>query len=286
MPNVDLNPFEPQLAMVVRSEVLRFQRECLSHYTPHCVLLAGQPGSGKTELSAMLMGSMFAGDAAFINGDEYRRYHPQYRQLYQEFGSDSVQMTSPFSNAVTERLIEELSDLRFNLVIEGTGRTVQVPKATAELLTTKGYTVDMAVIAARPEVSLISTLLRFYRMNEGGTIPRATAISAHDNIVAVLPGNLDTLNSFPCISRLSIWNRELELLFDSSSDVVLPSEVLSEYWHSSWTEDEIRNAKATIDVLREKEQRSQLGQGNAIDELAQRIEAAEMKEPTPDMTMM
>ena len=99
-------------------------------------------------------------------------------------------MTSPFSNAVTERLIEELSDLHFNLVIEGTGRTVQVPKSTVELLTTKGYTVDMAVITARPEVSLISTLLRFYQMNEGGTIPRATALSAHDDIVPRCPATL------------------------------------------------------------------------------------------------
>ena len=148
-------------------------------------------------------------------------------------------MTSPFSNAVTKRSIEALSDLHFNLVIEGTGRTVHVPKATAELLTSKGYTMDVAVIATRPEVSLISTLLRFYRMNEGGTVPRATAISAYDHIVAVLPDNLDVLNSLSCISRLSIWNRELELLFDSSLDIGLPSEILSGYWHSSWAQEEI-----------------------------------------------
>ena len=282
----DLAAFEDRdVEAVVRDEVKlaigRYQHQAY----PHAILLAGQPGAGKTELSSMLSSEM-SGDAAFINGDDYRRYHPHRRQLYQEFGSDSVRMTSPFSNAVTERLIKELSDLHFNLVIEGTGRTVQVPKSTAELLTAKGYTVDMAVIAARPEISLISTLLRFYRMNEVGTIPRATAISAHDNVVAALPGNLDTLSSLPCISRLAIWNRELELLFDSSLEIGLPSEVLLEHWHSPWAEDEIRNAQAAIDILREKEQRNQLGQGAAIDELARRIEAAEMKGPTLDMTMM
>ena len=252
---------------------------------PRATLLAGQPGAGKTELSSMLSSEM-AGDAAFINGDDYRRYHPHRHQLYQKFGSDSVRMTSPFSNAVTERLIDELSDLHFNLVIEGIGRTVHVPKATAELLTSKSYTMDVAVIATRPEVFLISTLLRFYRMNEGGTVPRATAISAHDHIVAVLPDNLDVLNSLSCIFRLSIWNRELELLFDSSLDIGLPSEILSGYWHSSWAQEEIQDAKDAIDILYEKERRNQLGQGNAIDELAQRIEAAEMRGPTLDMTIM
>ncbi len=274
MLNEELRSLEPQLSFVVQSEVLRNRRELRSHTAPHCVLLAGQPGSGKTELSSMLMESMFAGDAAFINGDDYRRYHPNYRQLYQEFGSDSVRMTSPFSNAVTERLIEELSDLHFNLVIEGTGRTVQVPKTTAELLTAKGYTVEMAVIAARPEVSLISTLLRFYQMNEGGTIPRATAVSAHDDVVAALPDNLDALNFLKCISRLAIWDRDLQLLFDSDMDDGQPSDVLLGYWHSPWTEDEIQNAQRAITMLREKEQRSRLGQQNAIDELARRIDAA------------
>ena len=249
---------------VVQDEIKLAMSRYQYQACPRATLLAGQPGAGKTELSSMLSSEM-DGDAAFINGDDYRRYHPRRHQLYQAFGSDSVRMTSPFSNAVTERLIEELSDLHFNLIIEGTGRTVQVPKATAELLTSKGYTVDIAVIATRPEISLISTLLRFYRMSEFGTIPRATAISAHDLIVAMLPSNLDDLISLSCISRLSIWNRELELLFDSRLGIGRPSEILSGYWHSPWTQEEIQNARAAIGILREKEQRSQLGQGNAIE---------------------
>ena len=42
---------------------------------PRATLLAGQPGAGKTELSAMLSSEM-AGDTAFINRDDYRRCHP------------------------------------------------------------------------------------------------------------------------------------------------------------------------------------------------------------------
>ena len=251
----------------VKLAMSRYQRQ--AH--PRAILLAGQPGAGKTELSSMLSSEM-AGDVAFINGDDYRRYHPYRRQLYQKFGADSVGMLSPFSNTVTERLIKELSGHRLNLIIEGTGRTVEVPKTTAENLASEGYAVEMAVIAARPEISLISTLLRFYQMEESGTIPRAMAISAHDNVVAVLPGNLDELVSLPSISRLSIWNRDLQLLFDSDVDMGLPSEALTDHWNSPWASEEIQRALDNIDHLREKEQCHQLGQGSAIDELARRIE--------------
>lgn len=252
---------------------------------PRAILLAGQPGAGKTELSSMLSSEM-AGDVAFINGDDYRRYHPYRRQLYQKFGADSVGMLSPFSNAVTERLIKVLSGHRLNLIIEGTGRTVEVPKTTAEYLASEGYVVEMAVIAARPEISLISTLFRFYQMKERGTIPRATAISAHDNVVAVLPGNLDELVSLPCISRLSIWDRDLQQLFDSAVGMGLPSEALTGYWNSLWTLDELQCALDDIDNLREKEQRHQLGQGSAIDELARRIETVLPEAPHIDMGML
>ena len=203
--SVRLSAFsEADVASVIERETALAHRRFHTQERPRAFLLAGQPGAGKTRLSAMAV-SLMDGDAVFINADDYRRYHPNDRTLYAEFGSDCVDMTRAFSGTVTERLIQRLSESRLNLVIEGTGRTVDVPRTTAEALTANGYEVELAVIAARPEVSLCSTLLRFYQMNEGGTIPRATALTAHDEVVAALPGNLDTLNGLDCISRLRIW---------------------------------------------------------------------------------
>lgn len=284
--SADLAHFQDfDVALLVEKEKALLLRRCRSHGQPAAILLAGQPGAGKTELSAM-MAAQFDGDAAFINGDDYRRYHPNYRKLHAAYGSDCVDLTQLFSSAVTERLIWALSEHRLNLVIEGTGRTVNVPRTTAELLTAKGYTVEMAVIAARPEVSLTSTLLRFYQMNEGGTIPRATAVSAHDNVVAALPHNLDALRALPCISRVSVWDRELENLFDSDIDTGLPSDVLLRYWNRPWTSNELNLVRDQLALLRQKESISNLGQGAALDALEQRIDLAQQAiADEPHMTM-
>ncbi len=265
------------VSLVERESALLLSRN-LPQERPHAILLAGQPGAGKTELSSMLV-SLFDSGAAFLNGDDYRRYHPNYRRLYTEFGSDYVQMTSAFSSAITERLIETLSDHRLNLVIEGTGRTVDVPRATAERLTGKGYTVEMAVIAARPEVSLVSTLRRFYRMNTQGTIPRATALTAHDAVVDALPFNLDSLLRLPSIARISIWDRELIQLFDSQISEDAPSDILLRYWRRPWTEDELWEVRQQIDELMRQEHELRLGQQDSIDLLAKRIETAAQLSP-------
>ena len=275
----DLSLFsDAQLAAVIEAEAFRHERECTPASEPHAVLLAGQPGAGKTELSTMIMKSFPYGGCAFINGDDYRRLHPNYRQLYKEHGSDSVTMTSKFSSMVTEAMIARLSDLRVNLIVEGTGRTVEVPKITSELLSEKGYKVELAVIAARPEISLISTLLRFYHMNEGGTIPRATAREAHDKVVNCLPGNLDTLKGLPSISRITIWDRELNQLYDSRIHEVEPSTVLTGFWDRPWPEEEIQKAKETVEILRQKELVFNLGQMATIEELACRIDDIEYRQ--------
>lgn len=263
---------EDDVCGVIQDELTMDIQRYRQHNTPKAILLAGQPGAGKTELSAMMV-SLLDNDAVFINADDFRRYHPSHRLLHDKFGPDAVQMTAAFSAAVTERLIHALSDLHVNLVIEGTGRTVDVPKRTAELLVSKGYTVELAVIAVRPIVSLTSTLLRFYQMNERGTLPRATTMSAHDCVVDALPDNLDILCKLPCISRLTIWDRELSQLYDSQS-VLMPSSVLAAYWHRPWTDEEIIAEETTIQRLREKELASRLGQSPVIDELERRFKMA------------
>ena len=258
--------------LVVENELNRIARYT-RHVNPSAVLLAGQPGAGKTVLSSMLSKAM-RDDVFFINADEYRRFHPHYQGLHELYGSDSAQMTSAFSGAVTEALIHALSDEKLHLIIEGTGRTTEVPHRTAELLTGKEYRVELAVIAARPELSLCSTLLRFYEMNERGTIPRATAAVAHDHIVDVLPDNLDILHGDAAIAKLTIWDRTPDILYASDSSTDKPSEVLRSYWYRPWSDEEYDHTVETISLLRQKEEQYHLGQTAAIDELAQRVQNA------------
>ena len=259
------------LYQTVEHEVEWAQENYQSLEKPIAILLAGQPGAGKTVLSS-LMSYSNNNDIVLINGDDYRKSHPNYKELYEKYGPDSVSMTSLYSSAVTEALIDRLSDLKYNLVIEGTGRTVNVPRKTSELLTGKGYSVEMAVIAVRPVLSLISTVKRFYDMNERDTIPRSTAVEAHDNVVSVLPYNLDVLRQLPSISRITIWTRDAVKIYDSSITYTRPSAILKDSWSKTWTPSEISSTKKLIDELRSLEEKYGLGQSHIIDEIQSRFQ--------------
>lgn len=270
---------------VVISEMKTAELFCKPTDHPRAFLLTGQPGAGKTTLSAIL-GNQCFGDIHLINGDDFRRHHPHYKELHATYGADAVPMTSAFSGAVTESLIEELSNRHFNLIIEGTGRTVEVPARTAELLNSKGYTVRMAVIAARPEFSLAGTMLRFYNMNESGTTPRATAIDAHDNVVKVLPDNLDKLVALPQISGITIWTRERIEIYDSDKERVAPSSALRGFWNHPWTKLEREEAWELLDRLRGCEATQRLGCGDEIAEIGRRFhDAIERSQATQNVQL-
>lgn len=169
---------------------------------PTAILVVAQPGSGKTSLVSFLRKNT---QASFINADEYRRYFPGYKKLYDQYGDRVIEMTKTFSGKMTEALIDRLSDKRCNLIIEGTLRTTEVPNKTRELLEKKGYRVELAVLLVRPEVSWLRTLRRYHRMREEGTTPRHTAKQHHDQVVAAIPSNLNTLYNTKAFSEIKIY---------------------------------------------------------------------------------
>ena len=119
---------------------------------PIAILLGGQSGAGKTTIHRIKQKG-FQGNIIIIDGDSYRSFHPNYLGLQEKYGKDSVDYTKVFAGQMVEYLVDELSKKGYHLLIEGTLRTTEVPRKTAQLLITKGYQVSLALIATKPEVS-------------------------------------------------------------------------------------------------------------------------------------
>ena len=126
--------FKHALARNLRSLI----RGKKSSKQPIAILLGGQSGAGKTTIHRIKQ-KEFQGNIVIIDGDSFRSQHPHYSGLQQEYGKDSVEYTKDFAGKMVESLVTELSHLGYNLLIEGTLRTIDVPKKTAQLLKNKGY---------------------------------------------------------------------------------------------------------------------------------------------------
>ena len=243
MMKADLGAFsEDEFAEEFQSIAKRLVLEsrCAPSAFPRAVLLGGQSGAGKTALHELCIKG-FREDGIVINGDEYRSRHPRFAELDARFGPEAVEHTAAWAGQMVEALVDALSSARYNLVIEGTLRTSQVPLQTAELLRGKGYRVSLALMAVKPEISLVSCQLRYELMRLAGTTPRATDPAHHNKIVADIVENLGALEESGLFDEIRLYSREKELIFPADGETRTAADALSEVLFGAWTPTEERH---------------------------------------------
>ena len=212
-----MDEFTEEEFLTQKQRIEHHYRKATTQDSPSAYLIVGQPGAGKTRM-ANIFSEAHNGNIAFINGDEYRKYHPHYRELVNTYGDDAVLHTAKFSGRMTEALIDDFSSDRYHLIIEGTLRTTEVPLKTKKLLESRGYAVSLNVILVRPEVSYLSTLKRYEEMKKlPGMVPRRTPKEHHDKVVRSIIDNLSGLYLMDAFQEIRVFDRDEQCLYDSET---------------------------------------------------------------------
>ncbi|RKV72313.1 MAG: zeta-toxin [Neisseria sp.] len=181
--------------------------------SPKGFVLGGQPGAGKSNLVGIIRQELNR-NVLVINGDEFRRYHPNFDGIQEQYGIDSPKHTAAFSGHMTERVIEKALREGYNISVEGTFRTTETPMRTLEKMREQGYETAVYIQTAPSEVSWQSTLERYHAMELLGETPRATPKEHHDLVVKLLPQNADAVFLSGKADVFKVYSRE-GLIFDS-----------------------------------------------------------------------
>ena len=229
-------------------DLLTFNKNISS--TPRAVILGGQSGAGKTTIHRVKMIES-QGDYIVIDGDTYRAQHPYFRELQEKYGVDSVDYTKMFAGKMVEAVIDKLSSLHYNLIIEGTLRSATVPITTATLLKAKGYAVDFCLIATKPELSYLTTQLRYLEMLVVDPLQaRATPKEHHDGIVKSLVSNSNEIEQSGLFESVQVYKRDLEQVYNSKLCTESVGTVVDKILFGAWTKDE----STLLEVSKSQEQ--------------------------------
>lgn len=218
---------------------------------PKAILLGGQSGAGKTTLHDIFREEL-NDNVIVVNGDVYRRYHPSFHELQARYGKECVDHTAKWSGKMTEALIDCFSSLKYNLIVEGTLRTSEVPLRSASLLRERGYGVSLALMAVKPEISLISCQLRCEQMRLAGTTPRATDPECHRKMVSQIVENLSVLEDSGAFEEVYLYTRSRECLHPIEASSIKASDVLSNVLFGEWSDEErghYSKLKARLETL-------------------------------------
>lgn len=168
-------------------------------------ILGGQPGSGKSTLVREILKSNT--NAVFINGDDLRPYHPQYYSFLKENDQEAADLTQAVCNIWVEHLIKECVQRGLNIIVEGTMRTKEAPLTTAKILKEADYAVNLVVVSAPYELSLLSLEYRYNEIKKLGGFARYTKKSSHDEAYKNIGDTLTALSGNGLFGEFRVYLR-------------------------------------------------------------------------------
>ncbi|EGN67054.1 putative zeta-toxin [Fusobacterium animalis 11_3_2] len=208
---------------------------------PKVALLGGQPGAGKSGLENMVN---IKKNYVSISGDDYREYHPRFKEINLEYGREASKYTQQWAAEITEKLIKELRKEKYNLIIEGTLRTAELPLKEANAFKKAGYNVELNVVVVKPEKSRLGTLERYEAMLKQGKLPRMTPKEHHDLVVNNIGNNLEIIYNSKVFDNIKLFDRENNLLYNyKESPNVNPKDILNKEFNRVWKKGEIEEFK-------------------------------------------
>lgn len=182
---------------------------------PIAILLGGQPGAGKS-FGSLEMSKRLNFNLLIINGDEFRPYHQFYHEIYQKYGVQAAKYTAEFAGKMVQRVRNEAISQRFNILIEGTFRTIETPLNELDNFKQQGYQTAVLICTCPKEISWQSTIKRAEEQQRSGIQPRYVDRAHFDLVVNHLAENAQAVMKQGNPDRFEVYSRS-EKLFDSQT---------------------------------------------------------------------
>lgn len=164
-------------------------------------------GSGKSEFIKILKEKHNQKSFSIINGDDLRNYHPFYTQFLIEDEENAADLTQESVNYWVERLINEVSNRKGDIIIEGTMKNPNVPINTAKLLKEKNYSVEANIILTNQEISKVDMIRRYLVQKQSFGSSRFTKPEAHKNILKNILESIIKINQSEFFDNVKIYRR-------------------------------------------------------------------------------
>ncbi|MFJ6384640.1 zeta toxin family protein [Kitasatospora sp. NPDC092039] len=181
---------------------------------PVVVLVAGQPGSGKTTVGGLLHAVLDArGGAVRVGADLYKAVHRHYPVLLEEdvrtAGAGVRADTRRWQAAVEERVREG----RFDALVETALADAGEVRAQAAAYRAAGYRIEVVALACAEAWSQLGVLARYTKQALATGAGRYVSWENHDACAAALVATLRTVEEEMLADRVTVVRRNLVPLY-------------------------------------------------------------------------
>jgi predicted ABC-type ATPase len=164
---------------------------------PKVVILGGQPGSGKGELTTQAS-LKISKNSVICNADDYRDVHPSIKEIKELYPQYYPDLTSKFAQDCNNLLRQHCEEQRLNYILETTFSSGERMNQTIRDMRSKDYEVLVMLLSVHHNLSFLGTKLRYESMFAQSGFGRTVSKRQHDEryeliittLRAVLEANL------------------------------------------------------------------------------------------------
>lgn len=207
--------FTPEAEIIyqgIKSQIIKGKRPVSD---PVAIVLGGQPGSGKSNIYKFAR-ERFNDNIVEVDCDEFRRFHPksdEYSLDHYTYG----EKTNPLISEISDRLVKELSDDKYNMIIESPMKSTHKAFWVHELTTPKGYTVEAHIMATPKEQSWQGVNDRFLFQLKSGKQARIVPPAVHDLTVEHIAEAAYEISTSGKMANMYVFQRDGSCLYDMNN---------------------------------------------------------------------
>jgi predicted ABC-type ATPase len=146
---------------------------------PKVVILGGQPGSGKGELTTQAL-IKISRNSVICNADDYRDLHPKIKEIKELQPQYYPDLTSKFAQDCNNLLRQHCEEYHLNYILETTFSSGKRMNDTIREMRSRGYDVSMMLLAVHHNLSFLGTKLRYESMFAQSGFGRTVSKKQHD----------------------------------------------------------------------------------------------------------
>ncbi|WP_435298968.1 zeta toxin family protein [Timonella sp. A28] len=186
----------------------------VSAQPPRFVSVGGQPGAGKGRILKDAHRSIPG--SAPVNGDNLRRFHPDYARLMREDPLRMPEVTASASGPWVGMSNEYLRNQKISAIVETTLRDSTMLQREFQAFKDAGYETELRVVAVPLEVSRAGTVERYIEQVKDYGAGRWTPGAAHDVAAANVGNTVRDLVASGVVDRVVVQNREGTIFHDEN----------------------------------------------------------------------
>lgn len=177
---------------------------------PTAIVLAGQPGSGKTTITPEIENRLATiGGHVLVSADDARMLLPNYAGLAISDPVNASRITQEDAGRLAQLITDEAVSRRFNVVIDGTLRDPDGAEANVATLRAAGYRTELHALAVNDQLSFARSTERYAEALVRGDVEKARWVDRayHDNAFNGVAQSVRRLEFKGLVDQVTVYNR-------------------------------------------------------------------------------